>query len=101
MLVYLKTIEWKLIDMFSTPSVDRKINNANCNGYVNEKVNEEMDSGDTCHAEGDEVKIENLLDMSPQEGDKKQVKLEPEETIAGRVKLNHRKRKSQEQDLKS
>ena len=94
MLEYLKTLEWKLIDMLSTPSVDRKINNANCNGYVNKKLNEEMDWGDACHAEGDEVKIEGLLDVPPQEGDEKQVKLEPEKTIAGRVKLNYRKRKN-------
>ena len=89
MLQYQKIVDWKLIDMPSTPFVDKKINNANCSGSVNKKLNEEMEWGDACHAEDDEVKIEDLLDMPPQEGDEKQVKLEPEETIAGRVKLNY------------
>ena len=44
MLNYLKIIEWKLIDMFSTPSVVRKIHNANYKGYVNKKLNEEIES---------------------------------------------------------
>ena len=43
----LKIVEWKLIDMFSTPSVVRKINNANHKGYVNKKLNEEMNSENT------------------------------------------------------
>ena len=32
-------MEWKLIDMFSTPSVVRKINNANYKSYVNKELN--------------------------------------------------------------
>ena len=47
MLVYLKIIELKLINMLSTSSVLRKISNANYKGYVNEILNEEMNSGDT------------------------------------------------------
>ena len=106
-------MEWKLTDMFSTPSVVRKINNANYKGYVNEKLNEEIKSGNTCLAEailasfklkrlekikteeplgGNEVKIVDLSDMTPLEGD--EVKSEQEETIAERVKLNPRKRKN-------
>ena len=113
MLGYLKNMEWKLTDMFSTPSVVRKINNANYKGYVNEKLNEEIKSGNTCLAEailasfklkrlekikteeppgGNEVKIVDLSDMTPLEGD--EVKSEQEETIAERVKLNPRKREN-------
>ena len=49
LLEFLKIMEWKLIDMFSNPSVIRKINNVTYKGYVNKKVNEKMDLGDTRH----------------------------------------------------
>ena len=49
LLEFLKIMEWKLIDMFSNPSVIRKINNVNYKGYVNKNVNEKMDRGDTRH----------------------------------------------------
>ena len=39
MLEYLKIMEWKLIDMVSTPTVVRKINNVKYKGYVNKKLN--------------------------------------------------------------
>ena len=48
---YLKITEWKLIYMFSTPSVLRKINNANYKDYVTEKLNAEMGRGNTRLAE--------------------------------------------------
>ena len=38
-LEYLKTMTWKLIGMLSTPTVVRKINNANYKGYVDKKLN--------------------------------------------------------------
>ena len=38
-LKYLKTMTWKLIDMLSTPTVVRKINNANYKGYEDKKLN--------------------------------------------------------------
>ena len=44
---YLKIMEWKLIDMLSTPTFVRKINNANYKGYLNQKSNEGIDGGDT------------------------------------------------------
>ena len=44
---YLKIMEWKLIDMLSTPTFVRKINNANYKGHLNQKSNEGMDGGDT------------------------------------------------------
>ena len=47
--------------------------------------------------ESDDVKIKDLLDMPPQEGDEEQVKSQPEETIE-RVKLNPRKTKKYKQD---
>ena len=34
MLVYLKITEWKLIDMFTTSSIIRKINDVSYKGYV-------------------------------------------------------------------
>ena len=46
-----------------------------------------LDLSDILPLEGCEVKPADLLDMSPREGDK-QVKSEPEQTIAERVKLN-------------
>ena len=115
MLEHLKIMQWKLMDMFSTSFVVRKIKNANYKGYVNRKLNEEMNNGDKCHAEaifdsfkfkrlerikaekpleGDEVKIADLSDMSLPESDEELVKSKPEETIAERVKLNPRKKKS-------
>ena len=84
MLEYLKIMEWKFIDMFSTPSVVRKINNVNYKDYVK---NEEIDNRATCHAEAildsfklvesDEVKTENLSEIPPIEGEE-QVKSNPE-----------------------
>ena len=37
MLDYLKIMEHKLIDMLSTPTIIRKVNNSNCKGYVQVK----------------------------------------------------------------
>ena len=77
--------------------------------YVDkQKLNEEIHSGDICHAEAildsfkfkrlkiiktkeppqaNEVKVEDLSEMPPLEGDEEQVKSEPEETIAERLEL--------------
>ena len=45
-LEHLKIMEWELFNISSTASVVLKINNAKCIGYVNKKLNEEMDSED-------------------------------------------------------
>ena len=39
---YLKIMEWKLSDVFSTPGINRKINDDYYKGYVNKKLNEDM-----------------------------------------------------------
>ena len=44
MLECLKIIEWKLVDMLSTPILVRKINNAKYEGYVKKKFNEETNN---------------------------------------------------------
>ena len=51
MLEYLKIMEWKLIDMFTTPSVVRKISNASCKVYDKKNLNEKIISGGTTQAE--------------------------------------------------
>ena len=51
MLQYLKLMEWKLVDMFSTPTFVRKINNDNYKDYVHDKLLKVMSSGDIHHAE--------------------------------------------------
>ena len=38
MLAYMKIVEDKLIDMFSTPTVIRKIKDVNYKGYVHDKL---------------------------------------------------------------
>ena len=43
MLEYLKIMEWKLVNIFSTHSVFLKISNLSWKGYVNKKLNEEME----------------------------------------------------------
>ena len=130
MLEYLNVMEWRLIHMLSTPTVARKINNANFISYAKKAINEEMNSVDTRRteavfysfkfnklerrkieeplegneikiadlsymppAEGEKVEIVESLDMPPLEGDEEEVKSEPEESVAERVKLNPRKRK--------
>ena len=45
-LEHLKIMEWELFNISSTASFVLKINNAKCIGYVNKKLNEEMDSED-------------------------------------------------------
>ena len=53
MLDYMKIMELNLINMLFTPSVVRKINNANYKGYVNKNLNKEMEMNilDTRHTE--------------------------------------------------
>ena len=62
MLDYLKIMEWKLIDLLSTLFVVRKINNAIYKRYVNKKLNEEMESGNTRLTEAilDSFKLKRL-----------------------------------------
>ena len=71
MLEYLEIIRSRLTHMPSTPSLIKNINNANYKGNINEKSNEQLNSGDTRDAqaiidsftfekiktEGDEVKL--------------------------------------------
>ena len=80
MLAYLKIIEDELIDMFSTSSINRKINNANYKGYVYDKLKKELNSGDTSRAEA----ILDSLKFKKQE--------KPRETIAEVIKLIHRRK---------
>ena len=47
MLEYMKIMEQKLIDIFSAPTLARKINNANYKGYIRKKLNDEINSGYT------------------------------------------------------
>ena len=51
MLEYMKIVEDKLINMFSTPTVIRKIKDVNYKGYVHDKLREELNSIDTCNTE--------------------------------------------------
>ena len=73
-----KRIEDKLIDMFFTPTIIRKINNAKFRSYVHDKLKKELNIADAHHAE-------DILDSFDF---KRQEKLQ--ETIAERVKLNSR-----------
>ena len=59
MLAYLKITEDKLIDMFSTRTIIRKIKDVNYNGYVHDKLRKELNSRDIHHAEAifDSVKF--------------------------------------------
>ena len=61
-LEYLKIMEWKLIDMFSTLSIIRKLTNVNYKSYVNKELNEELDSGDTHNVKAilDSFKVKKL-----------------------------------------
>ena len=92
MLEYLEIMEYKLIDMLSNPTIIRKINNSNYNGYVHDKLKKEFLNWDTRRAESildsfkfrklekikpeepiesDEVKIADLSDIPPQQVMKK------------------------------
>ena len=42
MLEYLKIIERKLNDTFSTPNIAKKINNVNCKDHVDKKLKEQI-----------------------------------------------------------
>ena len=89
MLEYLKIMEWKLVNIFSTHSVFLKISNVNWKGYVNKKLNEEMDSEDT-HLNKeilDSFKFKRLAKIKVEElseGNKEHGKSEPEETEINR-----------------
>ena len=89
MLEYLKIMEWKLVNIFSTHSVFLKISNVNWKGSVNKKLNEEMDSEDTHLAEEilDSFKFKRLAKIKVEElseGNKEHGKSEPEETEINR-----------------
>ena len=89
MLEYLEIIEDNLIDMFSKPTIITKIINANCKGYVRDKLKKELNSGDTCRV------FLILLNLKGKKTHKN-----PQETIAEKVKLMSRKKK-QDQESKS
>ena len=63
---YLKIKKWKIIETFFSYYIIRKINNANYEYYVNKRVNEEMDSGDTHHtvAISDSFEFKTLREQS-------------------------------------
>ena len=84
MLAYLKIIEDKLIDMFSTRTIIRKIKDVNYNGYIHDKLRKELNSRDIRHAEA----IFDSLKFKKQE--------KPQKTIAERVKLMPRKKQELE-----
>ena len=62
--------------MFSTPTIIRKVNNANFKGYVHDKLKKKLNIGDGHRAEG----IHDSFKFKRQE--------KPQETIVERVKLN-------------
>ena len=71
---YLKIMEWKLSDVFSTPGINRKINDDYYKGYVNKKLNEDMNYWDTHHVKAilDSSKFKRLKKIKteePVEGD--------------------------------
>ena len=49
LLNYLRIIEDKLIDMFPTPSISKKVSNVNCNSYMDEKLKKFV-YREPCHA---------------------------------------------------
>ena len=61
--------------IFSTPTIIRKINNANYKSYVHDNLKKELNSGDTRRAKA-------IIDSLKLKREKK-----PQETIAERVKL--------------
>ena len=102
-LEYLKIMEWKLVHIFSTNSFFLKLSNANWKGFVNKKLNEEMDSEDTHLPKEilDSLKFKRLGKIKVKElseGNKERGKSKPEETIAKRVEGNPQKKENQEQD---
>ena len=78
MLEHFKIIEDKVIDMFYTPAIIRKINNANYKGYLHDKLKKEMNRGDT------------IVEIAILDSFKFKRQGKPQETIAERVKLNPR-----------
>ena len=62
MLDYLKIMEHKLIDMLSTPTIIRKVNNSNSKSYVHDKLKKELFSEDTRYTEAflDLIKFKRL-----------------------------------------
>ena len=69
MLDYLKVLEWKLIHMFPTLFVVRKINNANYQDYVNKKLNNEINIGNTRLTKAflDSFKLKRLEQITTEE----------------------------------
>ena len=86
-LACLKIVEEKLINMFSTPIIIRKINSVNYKGYVH-KLKKELNNGDRSHTEA----IHDSHKFKRQE--------KPQETIAETVKLMSKK-KQKKQESKS
>ena len=74
MLEYLKIIGYLLIDMLSTLTAVRKVDNSNYKGYEHDKLKKESISDNTCHTEAilDCFKFKRLQKIKteePQEGD--------------------------------
>ena len=87
MLKYLKMIEDMLIEMFSSPTIIRKISNTSYKGYVCDKLRKELNSGDTRHAEAvlDSFKFKRR--EKPQEIIAEKVKLMPQKKIGTGIKI--------------
>ena len=82
--------------MLSTLSLFKIMDNANYKRYINEILNEKINSGDKRHADTiiDSFKLKSLKWIKF-EGD--EIKLEPKEIIAERVEL--RRQKADDEDL--
>ena len=69
MLAYLKIMEWKLIYVFATPNIVRKIKNANYKGYVHDKYIKKLNCSDTRHAKSiiESFKLKRLEKIKTEE----------------------------------
>ena len=70
MVGFLRIKEDKLIDMFSTPSIIKKINNANYKRYVNDKLEKKFEE-DPHHVKTilDPLKLERLGKIKAEDSD--------------------------------
>ena len=80
----LRIIKDNLINMFSTPSIINKINNANFKGYVHYRFKNKLENEDPHHT----TAILNSFKFITLEKIKAE---EPQETVAERVKLKRQK----------
>ena len=77
MLENLKIMEDKLIDMFFTCSILKKIKNANCKGYVRDVLKNKFKNEDPCHVEA----IQKIKTEEPKEAIAEKVPIESNEKV--------------------